>query len=85
MADLHALPSGRKRRAQTSGDGTGGEDWEARLRAVEDSLLVIETKFPDLATKEDLKDLKVWWLGGIIAGMASAAIITLAFLRIFSS
>ena len=57
----------------------------ALIQSVEDSLLVIETKMEYLATKEDLQKLKVWWLGGIIAGMGLAATIALAVLRIFSS
>ena len=45
----------------------------------------IETRMEHLATKEDLQKLKVWWLGGIVAGMGLAATVALAVLRIFSS
>ena len=77
----------RQRRPQRSnnqnGDGRGDEDWGSRLRDVEDAVLVIQTKFENLATKEDLKDLKIWWLLGILAGMVGAATIALAVVRIF--
>ena len=58
--------------------GGGGGGFEKRLTS-------LETHFQYLATKEDLQKMKVWWLCGIIAGMALAATIALTFLRIFSS
>ena len=51
--------------------------------SVEERLAAIEALLPHLATKEDLQKLKVWWLGGIIAGMAVAAGIAGAMVRFF--
>ncbi len=69
-----------QRRAQRKrrGSGSGGDDLEARLKAVEEAVVAIETELPHLATKEDIQKLKVWWLGGILAGMAAAAAIAAA-------
>lgn len=65
--------------AEDSGGGGGndGGDFNTRLTR-------LETHFQYLATKEDLKDLKIWWLMGILAGMASAALIALAVARLFT-
>ncbi len=43
----------------------------------------LEAEINHLATKEDIQKLKVWWLGGIIAGMGLAAAIALGVLKIF--
>lgn len=55
----------------------------------ENRLTRLETHLQYLATKEDLQKLKVWWLGGIIAGMGLAATIAatiaIAVLRIFTT
>ena len=55
----------------------------------ENRLTRLETHMQYLATKEDLQKLKVWWLGGIIAGMGLAATIAasvaVGVLRIFTT
>ena len=55
----------------------------------ENRLTRLETHLRYLATKEDLQKLKVWWLGGIIAGMGLAATIAasvaVGVLRIFTT
>ena len=56
--------------------GGGGNNFEARISR-------LETHLQYLATKEDLQKLKVWWLGGIIAGMGLAAMVALGVLRFF--
>lgn len=86
MSEVTHLSQRRGRRGRPpSGGGPNDTDWEGRLRSVEDALTAMETEIPHLATKEDLQKMKVWWLGGIIAGMATAAVIALTFLKIFSS
>ena len=77
-------PIGAPRRGTGGPSGTD-DDFAVRLRGVEDEILIIQTEFKHLATKEDLQKLKVWWLCGIIAGMGLAATIALTFVRIFSS
>ena len=63
----------RRAKRKRRGSGSGGDDLEARLKAVEEAVVAIETELPYLATKEDLQKLKVWWLCGILAGMVAAA------------
>lgn len=64
--------------------GTGGE---GRLKNVEDRLARIETKLetvlPYLATREDIRKIKVWALAGILGGIGLAVTVALAFLKIF--
>ncbi|MYJ73018.1 MAG: hypothetical protein F4092_14875 [Rhodospirillaceae bacterium] len=46
-------------------------------------LAVLETKFETLATREDVKDIKIWALTGVILGMVLAASLSLAVLKLF--
>lgn len=71
--------------------GTNGNDSDRRLRAIEERLIKIETRFDTelghLATKEDISDLRALierkdathlrWLLGILATTAIALVITL--------
>ena len=63
--------------SENGGRGGGGGGLESRVSS-------LETHLRYLATNEDLQKLTVWWLLGIISGMGLAAMIALAFLRIFS-
>ena len=45
----------------------GGDGVDARLRAVEERLVRLETRMDYMATKEDLKDLKIWVLGSALS------------------
>ena len=66
-----------------NGSGRGSED---RLRNVEIQLAEIRTKFDTkldhLATKNELTTLKVWVLSGVLGGMAIAAGIAVAIIRL---
>ena len=62
---LHSVPDPPASRS-SNGNGGGGGNMENRLTA-------LETHLKYLATKEDLEKLKVWWLIGILSGMALAA------------
>lgn len=77
-----------------SGSKSGGGRLESRLMRLEthmqylatrEDLQKLEIQLQYLATKEDLQKLKVWWLGGIITGMALAATVAIAVLRIFAT
>ncbi len=70
--------------ASASSGGGGGSNVEQRLAR-------LETRIEYLATKEDVQKLetrveqvKVWVLAGVIGGMAVAAGLTVAILRLFS-
>ncbi len=61
--------------SSSAGGGPGGFD--GRLRALEVAVGKVETELRHLATR-------AWVLGGVVGGMISAAIITLAVIRLFS-
>ena len=46
-------------------------------------LAALEAKLEFLATKEDVKDIKVWTLKGVIGGMVLAASVSIAILKLF--
>lgn len=54
--------------------GGGGDGVDARLRAVEDRLVRLETRMEYMATKEDLQKLKIWILGGVLGGIFAAIV-----------
>lgn len=56
------------------GDGGGGID--TRLRAVEVELAAVKTELKHLATR-------AWVLGGVVGGMVTATLITLAVIKLF--
>ena len=76
QADLVDLDA---RKRQTAGGLEGGSS-ESRLREVERAVERIETKLDS-----ELKHLatRAWVLGGVVGGMVSAALITLATIRLF--
>ncbi len=80
MSDHSHLPSVPDPPDTENEGKSGGGGFDSRLAR-------LETHIEYLATKEDLQKLKVWWLGGIIAGMGVAATIAtavaLGLLRIF--
>lgn len=74
-----------------SGRGNG-RDIEKRLSALETYLKYLATKeavqelkieIKHLATKEDIPKLKVWFLGGVIIGLLSAATLAIGILKLF--
>ena len=80
-------PPVTERRHGGGGHDGGGGDLEDRLRKVEIQLAEIRTKLDTelshLATKDELTNLKVWLLSGVLGGMAVAAGIALAVARLF--
>lgn len=65
--------------------GRGGEDRvDARLRAVEERLVRLETRMENMATKEDIQKLKIWvlWVLGGLLGTFVISIIPIA-IRVF--
>ena len=60
--------------------GSNGGDFDSRLRHVEQAVERIETKL-----NSELQHLatRAWVLGGVVGGMVSAALITLAVMRLF--
>ena len=68
--------------------GGGGSGEDARLRAVEDRLTQLETRREYMAAKEDLQNLKIWVLGGVLGSIVAAIFavvsIVLLVIRVFS-
>lgn len=64
--------------------GGGGDGVDARLRAVEECLARLETRMENMATKEDLQKLKIWFLGGALGSVVVAVFITLLVVKVFS-
>lgn len=60
-------PAGRP---GSSGGGNGGSNHGERLAR-------IEAKMEHVATKEDIQKLRVWVLGGVLAGLVFAALAAL--------
>ena len=61
-----------------SSSGSGGPGgFDGRLSALEVAVGKVETELRHLATR-------AWVLGGVVGGMISAVIITLAVIRLFS-
>ena len=65
--------------AQFPGNGSASSTHQN----IGERVATLEAEIRHLATKEDIQRLKVWWLGGIIAGMGLAAAIALGVLKIF--
>ena len=59
-----------------SHDGDGGGGIDTRLRAVEVELAAAKTELKHLATR-------AWVLGGVVGGMVTATLITLAVIKLF--
>ena len=81
-------PPATERSHGGNGHNGGGRGSEDRLRNVEIQLAEIRTKLDTqldhLATKNELTTLKVWVLGGVLGGMAIAASIAVAIIRLLS-
>lgn len=63
-------------RGRPSTGGGGGNGFDERLRRVEQQLVRIETELRHTATR-------AWVLGGVVGGMAVAAVITVGLLKLF--
>ena len=74
------LISGGRRDPRRPGDSNGGDGGDLRERVA-----VIETEIKHLATKEDFQKLKVWVLSGVIGGMAIAAGLAVAILKLLTN
>ena len=72
----HAVPK------DESGGG-GGDGVDARLRAVEDRAARLETQMDNMATKEDIQNLKNWVLGGVLGSVAVTISIVLLLGKVY--
>ena len=61
-------------RASSGDDGGAGNSIGERLAR-------LETKMEHVALKEDVLNLKIWILGGVIGGIMSAVMITLGIVK----
>ena len=68
-------PTSPRDHGHDGGDGNTG--LESRVTA-------LETHLKYLATKTDIQGLKTWILAGVIGGMITAAVLTLAAVRLYS-
>ena len=59
----------------TGGSGSNG--------GIGDRVTALETHLQYLAKKEDIKDLKIWILAGVVGGMALAVGLAMTFLKLF--
>lgn len=76
---VHNFPHGGERGEEPPGkSGDGGGNFGERLAAV-------ETHVQYLATKEDIAQVKVWILSGVIGGAVIATGLAIAVIRIFAS
>ena len=66
------------------GNGNGGNIGE-RLRVLEIEVAKITAKIDHVATREDVLNLKLWILGGVIGSIALASGLVIAIIRIFFS
>ena len=57
---------------------------EQRLGTVEKNIAVLDERTQYLATKDDVSQLKVWVLGGVLGGMAAGIPITISALKLLS-
>lgn len=64
-----------RRTPSAPGNGGDGGDYGERLATIEE-------RVKHLATKEDIQKIKVWCLSGVLGGMALAAGVALAVLRL---
>ena len=53
----------------------GGQNFDNRLRAIEIKAAKIEQKLEHTVLHEDVLNLKIWILGGVVGGMVTAAAI----------
>lgn len=70
------MPTPARGRPSAGGGGSGGNGFDERLRRVEQQLARIETELRHTATR-------AWVLGGVVGGMAIAAVITIGLLKLF--
>lgn len=81
MSEDNVIPFQSNQKAGPGGGGGDGVD--ARLRAVEERLVRLETRMDYMATKEDLKDLKIWVLGSALGSVVAAIPIILLVVKVF--
>lgn len=60
-----------------------GSDGGDRDGGLESRVTALETHLKYLATKADIQGLKTWVLAGVIGGMITAALLTLAAVRLY--
>ena len=79
----------RPKKEQRGGGNGGDNDHEARIRALENGLIELNTHMGYLATKEDITKVKNWVLLGVItglfAGIPAAVAVLMVFIRFFPS
>lgn len=66
----------QRRARRKRGNGSGGDDWDDRLRAVEEAIVAIETELPHLAKREGIQEVKqdIQALSGNIEGLKTWAL-----------
>lgn len=62
----------------------GRDEKEGRLVAVEADVAVLNARMDYLATKEEIRSVKVWILCGVLGGMSVAAALAIAILKLLS-
>ncbi|MDE0238920.1 MAG: hypothetical protein OXQ84_01800 [bacterium] len=79
---LHTVPPV----AQPGANG-GGDDFDTRLRALEIQMGRMDERVAgmqeNMATKNDITNLKVWILGGVLSGIILAALIAVTVVKAF--
>ena len=67
---------------EASGGVGGGGGIERRLAAVEAQVAALNARMEYVATKEDVQKIKVWVLGGLIAGLIGAATVAVSVVKL---
>lgn len=62
----------------------GRDEKEGRLVAVEADVAVLNARMDYLATKEEIRSVKVWILCGVLGGMSVAAALAIAILKLLA-
>ena len=62
----------------------GRDEKEGRLVAVEADVAVLNARMDYLATKEEIRSVKVWILCGVLGGMSVAAALAIAIFKLLS-
>ena len=70
--------------AVSGNGGNGGKDLDERLRHLETSVVRIETEMKRVALREDVLNLKLWILAGVIGGMLIAVSLGLAIAKVWA-
>ena len=69
MSELRVVKSAPAPTPASSGDGGGGG------KTTGERLATLEAEIKHLATKEDIKDIKIWVLGGVISAFIIASLV----------